>query len=147
MRALFRHVLYADDDTGDLELMKEAFDEVSTDIQLTVANDGESLLLLLTSYPHIDLIILDLNMPCNDGISCLRCIRKIEKFDHIPVMIYTTIASIEAVESCYVHKANYFVVKPLRYDELIALANDIWQGNLDRYQVGNFLENPPYTYG
>ena len=65
-----------------------------------------------------DILFLDLLMPCQDGHQCLRAIRANQKYDHLPVIIYSSLADLVNVEYCYREGSNLFVIKPTTIGEL-----------------------------
>jgi len=89
-----RLVVYADDDPEDLELISEAFNDFSETVRLQTFKDGYSLLNylsgLLPFQPAPCLIILDINMPGLSGKEALQQIRNLPRFEHIPVVLFST---------------------------------------------------------
>jgi two-component system chemotaxis response regulator CheY len=82
------------------------------------ANGVEALELLRRDHAGIALVIMDINMPEMDGITCLQEIKADPDLKHIPVMMVTTdsdrVRIIQAVQS---GAANY-VTKPFTHDDL-----------------------------
>ena len=66
-------VYLADDDADDRLLFEEALMEISYDVILTTAKNGEQLMGILdqNTPPPPHLIFLDLNMPLKNGFECL----------------------------------------------------------------------------
>ena len=66
-------VYLADDDADDRLLFEEALLEVSGNVMLTIAKNGEQLMGILNTKtpPPPHLIFLDLNMPLKNGFECL----------------------------------------------------------------------------
>jgi CheY-like chemotaxis protein len=111
------HILLADDDQDDVMIFRLAIKELSVDILLTHAEDGGKLLELLKELLP-DIIFLDIDMPCKDGKECIREIRGNRKYDHIPVIMYTSLAYSSYVEQTYRAGANLFMVKPTSIRDL-----------------------------
>ena len=81
--------------------------------------------------PRPDLILLDLNMPRKGGLEALQEIKGDPYLRSIPVIILTTSALPEDVQTSYDSGANSFIVKPLNYDDLEALVTSLqayWDG-------------------
>ncbi len=57
-------------------------------------------------------IFLDLNMPRKNGFECLSEIRKTPKLKDIMVVIFSTSADKNAIETTYALGANYYIRKP-----------------------------------
>ena len=124
--AISKHIiLYADDDPDDLELVKDAFDRFSQDVEvLTFANGSEALNYLIgleEGDPSPCLIILDINMPILNGKEALSHIRAIERYSSIPVVLFTTSSYSSDREFARHHNAG-FITKPneIRHMALIA---------------------------
>lgn len=87
-------ILWADDDTDDLMLMKEILSKNDRDYEIVeVRNGKDALEFLENSYNTSNLpclIILDINMPILDGKETLSIIKKSEKYSTIPVVVFTT---------------------------------------------------------
>ena len=113
-------VYLADDDPDDRLLFEEALMEVSKNVELTTANNGEQLMKILDNVasplPH--LIFLDLNMPLKNGFECLDEIRKDKKLKNIPVVIFSTSSQKEAVDKVYNKGADYYICKPDSFHKL-----------------------------
>jgi CheY-like chemotaxis protein len=114
-------VLYADDDKDDIALVEEAFSATTDNIELVTAFDGDAALSYLNSLSQFDpdpcLIILDVNMPRLNGKETLQKIRQMERFNKIPVVLFTT--SSLSVDKNFAEKYNAgFVSKPLSTDQM-----------------------------
>lgn len=119
-------VLYADDDTDDLQFIKEAFSPFSTKIELVTVADGLEAIQYLEGVSSENstpcLIILDINMPRLDGKETLKKIRELHRFKDIPVILFTT--SSQKTDEEFAKKYNAgFITKPVDYLELDAIAN------------------------
>lgn len=87
-------VLYADDDPDDLALVSEAFTKYSSNVTLVTVPDGAEALAFLQRLTPDDplpcLIILDVNMPRLNGKETLLQLRQIDRFEDVPVILFTT---------------------------------------------------------
>jgi CheY-like chemotaxis protein len=106
------HIFVADDDPDDLDIFKIIIKEISSDIKITVAKNGLELLEFLDIVVP-DIIFLDINMPCMNGIDCLSEIRKQKKLDDVPVIMFSTTAEEKHINSTYVLGANLYLQKPV----------------------------------
>ena len=114
-------VLYADDDADDRELIKDAFEEYASIIELKMFERGADLLHFLHQImplqPAPCLIILDINMPGLDGKQTLRRIRSLDNFEDVPVVLFTT--STLPAEAAFAQSHNAgFVTKPLHGNQI-----------------------------
>jgi CheY-like chemotaxis protein len=84
-------ILLVDDDEDDVLFFSDALREVQPNARLEHAADGQMALELLTKGTFSpDVIFLDLNMPAANGWDCLREIKAIAKWKHVPVILYST---------------------------------------------------------
>ena len=125
-------VLLVDDDAGDVQLTREAFEEHKLRNRLTVITDGADALAYLRrdaqAYPDAvrpDLILLDLNLPRVDGRTVLAEIKEDHDLRQIPVVILTTSQADEDVAHSYRLHANAYVTKPVDFDRFIAVVRQI----------------------
>jgi len=85
-----KHIMIADDDEDDIELLKAAVKECPVKVNVSVAKDDRALLTLLEQEYLPDLIVLDLNMPYMNGYECPSSIRRNERYKHVPILILST---------------------------------------------------------
>jgi CheY-like chemotaxis protein len=87
-------ILVADDDADDRAILQDAMRELDATEVLCFAQNGEEALRLLGNDFNAEykpaLIILDLNMPKLNGTETLRRIKNDDRFNTIPVIIYST---------------------------------------------------------
>ena len=114
-------VFYADDDTDDLELVQEAFDRYTNNVQVITAKDGVQALSYLQSLnektPTPCLIILDINMPLLNGKDVLRRIKELQPLASVPVVLFSTSSSALDKEFAIKYNAG-FVTKPLDVSQM-----------------------------
>jgi CheY-like chemotaxis protein len=119
-------ILYADDDPDDVELLKEAFDCMSGDIELITCTNGSEVLQYLKTLPADKptpcLIILDINMPVLDGKQALIRMRSINRFAETPVVLFSTSSDTREKDFAGQHKAG-FITKPLDVREMAKIAD------------------------
>lgn len=112
-------ILLVDDDADDQLFFCDALQEVSPMISCELANNGKEALTILSFLPHPRLIFLDLNMPVMNGLDCLKEIRRNDKLDHIPVIIFTTTNEFTAVKRAHELGANAFLKKPNDFNTIL----------------------------
>jgi CheY-like chemotaxis protein len=93
-----RYWLLVEDDVEDQRFFLETLHNVSKNTGCYVASNGEEALFALTEEGLTpDIIFTDLSMPKIDGLQFLKLLRGIEKFEHTPVVIYTSHFSDEQI--------------------------------------------------
>jgi len=111
-------ILLAEDNDGDIFLVRRALEKRGVPHQLTVARNGEEALELLDraekspSSEAPKLILLDLNLPKIDGAQVLSRIRKTNAFSATPVIVLTSSDSPKDRESALALGANAYFRKP-----------------------------------
>jgi putative two-component system response regulator len=80
------------------------------------AGNGRLALELLESNPHIDVVLLDLEMPVLDGYETLKRIKQSAEWRDIPVIVLT--AGSSEVTRTLSMGANDFIAKPYNPEEL-----------------------------
>jgi len=109
-----KHILLIDDDMDDIELFREALEEVNPSILLQFANDGYEAVKNLTERKDAlpDLIFLDISMPTFSGLQCLASFKKDEQLKDLPVIMYTTSSQEREIRTARELGASAFVTKP-----------------------------------
>lgn len=112
--------LLIDDDLDDQEIFALALSKIKHDFDCIVANNGfEGLRMLEEKLSNLpDYIFLDLNMPRMNGKECLKELKKNEKFQNIPVVIYSTSSSLVDINDTRRLGAAEFIIKPFSLTEL-----------------------------
>lgn len=139
-------ILLAEDNPGDAELTLEALAENKLANRVTHVKDGVEALEYLrctgqfvTRKPiHPAVVVLDIKMPCMDGIEVLRAIRADEALKLIPVVMLTSSREESDLIRSYELGSNAYVVKPVRFSEFVeavkqlgvfwAMLNELPQG-------------------
>jgi len=81
---------------------------------LHTVENGEEVLQFLNNATHLpDVIILDQNMPKQNGLQTLCLLKGIDRYAHIPVVIYSTYTNDILLAQCLSFGALMAVVKPV----------------------------------
>jgi CheY-like chemotaxis protein len=110
--------LVIDDDTDDRELFCEALASVDPGIHCEQAVDGKEALTRLSAKEQPDIIFLDINMPIMDGWQFLTHLKKQDGHKDIPVIVYTTSATLKDKRIANDLGALCFITKPHAYSRL-----------------------------
>lgn len=111
------HLLLADDDIDDCDFFKDAVDELTEPLNLTILNNGVELMEFLLTNPvnPPNIIFLDLNMPKKSGMECMAEIKSSDSLSHIPIIIYSTSLDQAVVNTLYQMGAHYYIQKPAEF--------------------------------
>ena len=118
-------VLLVEDNPGDVDLTREAFDEPGSRVRLSVARDGEAALAFLrregihAGAPRPALILLDLNLPRLDGHGVLAELKQDPTLCTIPVVVLTSSTTEQDVTRAYALCANSYVTKPIGVEHFL----------------------------
>lgn len=128
-------ILLVEDNEGDIELTREAFEEAKFRNNLHIAKDGEEALDYLfkrkgnEKAATPDIILLDLNLPGTDGREVLEIIKNTDKLKQIPTIVLTSSkADKDIIESYNLH-ANCYIVKPVnavKFIEVVQHVENFW---------------------
>jgi len=115
-------ILIVEDSADDFEATRRAFSKANLRNTIVHALSGDEALLYLSSDAAAKpgLILLDLNMPGQDGRATLKIIKHTPDLKKIPVVILTTSDDERDVKACYELGANTYIQKPVDFDGLIA---------------------------
>lgn len=120
-------LLMLDDDVDDMELMEAAFRDAGFVLPIKTFTDGCTLLnyLVTDQGKSAALVILDLNMPKQNGTVILNNIRQHPELTHLSVIVYSTSNSPEDILEAYRLGCNAYVVKPDCFNEMRKIAAGI----------------------
>ena len=121
------HILIAEDDEDDLELISSSFKNNNRFNKVDTVKDGVELMNYLhanrTQLP--DVILTDLNMPKKDGYESLQEICLDADFSRVPVFVYSTTLNPLYILKCRNLGAVDFVLKPFKLEEIEAIPERI----------------------
>ena len=114
-------ILWADDDTDDLQMMREVLVKTGRDYDIVEVYNGKEALEYLRKADQKEnlpcLVILDINMPVMDGKETLSTIKKSDKYKDVPVVVFTTSES--ELDKMFCHKlGTEMVTKPPSFSSL-----------------------------
>lgn len=108
-----------DDIRGMLKVLLE-----SEHFRVLEAADGpEALAVVKTERP--DVVLMDLGLPGFDGFETIRRIRKIEGFQNTPIVVLSGYSGPSTEEAAFRAGSDYFMPKPIDFDELEWLLRQI----------------------
>lgn len=111
------HIVLADDDSDHAKLFSRILKSEYPDIEVSYVNNGLELMQFL-NLNQVDLLFLDLNMPCKNGYECLTELRRHKRFRYLPVVVYSSSAHLSDIQKSFMNKADFYLVKPFRTDHL-----------------------------
>ena len=129
-------ILIAEDEAPLRMLMSTALEEEQYDI--FEAEDGEEALEQARErLPH--LLILDINLPKRDGLSCVNLLRSDLETSLIPILILTARGSLKNKLDAFELGADAYLTKPFYNEELLGRVKNLLKRS---YQL---METHPYS--
>ena len=90
---------------------------------LEAATGAEALEVIKAEHP--DAILMDLALPGIDGFETIRRIRAIDGFQNTPIVVLSAYTGLSTYENALSAGSNYFMAKPIDFDDLSALLKEI----------------------
>lgn len=111
----YKKIMLAEDDEDDKWIFTEIMKELTADgtIRFNAVDNGLQIMQALENNPELpDLVILDQNMPQLNGKETLELIKKNDRYNHIPVVIYSTYNDSRISNECVNIGATQIITKP-----------------------------------
>ena len=128
-------ILLVEDNPGDVDLTKEAFEDAKFRNNLHVVVNGAEALDFLYKRNGFedattpDIILLDLNLPKIDGREVLEIIKSDDNLKRIPTIVLTSSKADQDVIDMYDLHANCYVVKPvdaIKFMDVVQQVENFW---------------------
>lgn len=146
MADCYPHVVMIDDDEDDQYIYGKNFRERDPQLIFSGFTSGKDIFLHYNQRNDFDrkipsIILLDLNIPKDDGIDILLNLKQHPLLKDVPVLVLTTSSSPLDIQDCYELGVHSYFVKPMTLQEtkdLIATIYDYWfnQNIISRLSVG-----------
>ena len=129
-------ILIAEDNADDVFFLQQAIKKAGVDCHLTSACDGIQAVGYLKgegafsdriAHPFPDVLLLDLNMPGMNGFEVLEWVRKDSRCTRLMVHVMSASSRDLDIERAYDLRANSYIVKPSRVDELVRFVSALDQ--------------------
>lgn len=112
-------IFYIDDDTDDLDFFKEIVEDIDDKKAVVTLKNGNDLLNALNNPPPTPhLIYLDINMPGLNGLEILKILRESNKFNDLPVIMFSTTYDEATVQKSRELGATFYLPKTGLFDKL-----------------------------
>ena len=116
-------VLMVDDSAAIRKMVEHTL--VTAGYRVVTAEDGDIALDLAKSVDPFELVITDVNMPNMDGISLIRELRALDKYQFRPILVLTTESSTEKKMEGKSAGATGWIVKPFVPDQLVDVVQKV----------------------
>lgn len=120
-------ILLAEDDEGHALLVKRNLARAGFANEIVHVSDGQQALDYVRREGAFSnrpvaaslLLVLDINMPCLDGVQVLQRIKDNERTAKIPVIMLTTTDDPREVQRCYELGCSVYITKPVEYEHFV----------------------------
>ena len=116
-----KNVLIIDDDPMMLKLIKS---HLRDDYDIAAAKGGQMAYDFLAKK-HTDLILLDYEMPGEDGPTVFRKIRQMPKYQSTPIVFLTGVADADRISKVAALRPQGYLLKPIVADKLISKVKEL----------------------
>jgi len=129
-------LLVADDDPGDIFLLRRAFGRAGLDCEILDVYDGEQVVKYLSGappyedrgrHPFPSLLLLDVKMPRMNGFDVLAWVRGRPYVEQLPVVILSGSPLDADAEIARNLGAREYLVKPADVNKMQELARELYQ--------------------
>ena len=123
------YILLAEDNSADVELVREALKDSAIACELQVIEDGERAIDFIQRIDRDSalrcpkLLLLDLHLPKRDGEEVLQCLRASERCGQTPVVILTSSDSPSDKETATRNAAIHYFRKPSTLEQYMQLGD------------------------
>lgn len=149
-------ILVVEDDPNDVLLIKRAFLKSNITNPVQVVDNGEEAIYYLAArgnfknrgqYPLPFLILLDLKLPRKSGHEVLEWLHQQPCLKRIPVIVLTSSQQSLDINRAYDLGANSYLVKPVTFDNLLVLMNNVKNYWLLLNEHARLLDEPGFANG
>ncbi|MCC5944109.1 MAG: response regulator [Bernardetiaceae bacterium] len=119
-----KSILVAEDSSVIQTIMRKVLE--FQDYEIEIVKNGEEVLEMMNER-NFDAILMDLNMPQMDGITCTKAIRKLDDKakSNVPIIAVTGNAKNYDIMEFRAMGIDEFIVKPIDFDFLVAKLAEI----------------------
>jgi len=124
-------IFLAEDNSGDVELLKMALKTAGVECELIVVIDGREALDFVrqqgkyANHEPPDLAVLDLNLPKNDGLEVLEALRGNAAFAGVPVAIVSSSSAPQELAKMQSLRVDRFIPKPADLDQYLKIGTTL----------------------
>ena len=118
-----RTILVVDDDSRNVFAITAVLEERG--LKVISAGNGREGIDRLQAHPEVNLVLMDVMMPEMDGYEAIGLIRKMKKYQNLPIIALTAKAMKEDRDNCIEAGANDYLSKPVDSQKLLSLLR-VW---------------------
>jgi two-component system, cell cycle response regulator DivK len=126
-------ILVVEDNVGNFKLIARMLN--SLDVQCEWKTSGFEVVEFANTLSHIDLVLMDIRLPYEDGYGAMRKLRQSGLFESIPIIAVTAVTGVDQMKAAQLAGFNGFIGKPLDPDRFpdqirkILSGKTVWEYN------------------
>lgn len=126
-------VLVVEDNIGNFMLIARMLTNYGVHCEWKTS--GFEVVEFAATLSNLDLVLMDIRLPYEDGYGAMRKIRKSGKFENIPIVAVTANSGLEQMNSAQMAGFDGFIGKPLNPDRFpdqinrILIGKPVWECN------------------
>ncbi|NMC85779.1 MAG: response regulator [Anaerolineaceae bacterium] len=126
-------ILVVEDNIGNFKLIARLLGSLG--VQCEWKTSGYEVVEFARNLEKIDLVLMDIRLPYEDGYEAMRKIRQSRQFDNIPIVAVTAVAGPEQMKTARLAGFDGFIGKPLDPDRFpeqikqILAGKAVWEYN------------------
>lgn len=107
-------ILIVEDNIGNFMLIARLLSNYGTHCEWKTS--GYEVVEFAKTLAHLDLVLMDIHLPYEDGYGAMRKIRKAGSLNHIPIVAVTADTGVHQMHNAQLAGFNGFIGKPLSPD-------------------------------
>jgi PAS domain S-box-containing protein len=111
-------ILIAEDNQNNIDTLTSYLE--TFDYRMLIAKNGHEAIDFTKSHLP-NLILMDIQMPCIDGLEAIQTIRQDPALAEIPIIALTALAMAGDREKCLAAGANEYITKPVKMKQLVMM--------------------------
>jgi two-component system cell cycle response regulator DivK len=126
-------ILVVEDNVGNFKLIARMLN--SLDVQCEWKTSGFEVVEFANTLSHIDLVLMDIRLPYEDGYGAMRKLRQSGQFESIPIIAVTAVTGVDQMKAAQMAGFDGFIGKPLDPDRFpdqirrILSGKSVWEYN------------------
>lgn len=113
-----RTILVVEDNAGNFMLIARMLEAAG--FRCEWKTSGYEVVEFAENLPELDLILMDIRLPYEDGYGAFRKLRSSERFKDTPIVAITAVTGVDQMRSAQLAGFNGFIGKPLNPDRFPA---------------------------
>ena len=118
-------ILFVEDDAKDRLLIQTSLATSKHRERMTFVSNGVEAFEFINQQFLPRVLVIDLKMPKQDGLELIKAIRENTKYNHLPIVVFSSSISPVDIRECYQAGANAYVVKTINLTGFVEAVNSI----------------------